>query len=308
MGWDLLLASALALSLWSLVLNEATAGSREYDGGKLFPGKLSVSGCNLYEGTWNGRPDKLYLEYRCQPSACDLPRFNALDFLSKMKGKAIMFVGDSLGANQWQSLLCMIQTEMPNAKTSKVAKGSLYSCLFTDYRVNVSYYRSPYLVDIIQEPTGKALRLGSINDWKLWFGADVLWDYIRVDNTVYKDMNRTKAFFRGMSTWANWSNLNVDPLRTKSGDCYGQKEPISGSTYPGGPMPQMEVLERVIKGMTRPANLLNTSLLSQLRKDAHPSIYTSPKGKDCSHWFLAGLPDTWNQHFSILLISSLALD
>ncbi|ERN13932.1 hypothetical protein AMTR_s00021p00122230 [Amborella trichopoda] len=122
MGWDLLLASALALSLWSLVLNEATAGSREYDGAFIDP---------EFDCVKNGRPDKLYLEYRCQPSACDLPRFNALDFLSKMKGKAIMFVGDSLGANQWQSLLCMIQTEMPNAKTSKVAKGSLYSCLFT---------------------------------------------------------------------------------------------------------------------------------------------------------------------------------
>ncbi|MCD7468970.1 hypothetical protein HAX54_007539 [Datura stramonium] len=44
-----------------------------------------------------------------------------------------------------------------------------------------------------------------------------------------------------------------------------------------------------------------------MRKDAHPSIYSGAltseqranpdHSADCSHWCLAGLPDTWNQLF-----------
>ena len=54
---------------------------------------------------------------------------------------------------------------------------------------------------------------------------------------------------------------------------------------------------------------MNITRLSELRIDAHPSIYTiTREGKplskeqmqqpltysDCSHWCLPGLPDTWN--------------
>lgn len=42
-------------------------------------------------------------------------RFNGLDFLEKMKGKSIMFVGDSLSRNQWQSLTCLLHSAVPNS-------------------------------------------------------------------------------------------------------------------------------------------------------------------------------------------------
>ncbi|GJN37036.1 hypothetical protein PR202_gb25955 [Eleusine coracana subsp. coracana] len=63
---------------------------------------------------------------------------------------------------------------------------------------------------------------------------------------------------------------------------------------------------------------LNITHLSELRIDAHPSIYTiNREGKplsteerqqpikygDCSHWCLPGLPDTWN----VLLLASLRI-
>lgn len=43
--------------------------------------------------------------------------------------------------------------------------------------------------------------------------------------------------------------------------------------------------------------LLDITLLSQLRKDAHPSAYggLDHTGNDCSHWCLPGVPDTWNE-------------
>jgi len=47
-------------------------------------------------------------------------RFNGVEFLLKMKGKTVMFVGDSLGRNQWQSLICMLSAAAPRAHTQLV--------------------------------------------------------------------------------------------------------------------------------------------------------------------------------------------
>ena len=41
------------------------------------------------------------------------------------------------------------------------------------------------------------------------------WDYIQEGNKLYKDMNRLVAFYKGLTTWARWVNLNVDPSKTK---------------------------------------------------------------------------------------------
>jgi hypothetical protein len=48
-------------------------------------------------------------------------RFNGVEFLLKMKGKTVMFVGDSLGRNQWQSLICMLSAAAPHAQTQLVS-------------------------------------------------------------------------------------------------------------------------------------------------------------------------------------------
>ncbi|KAG4994917.1 hypothetical protein JHK86_031744 [Glycine max] len=49
-----------------------------------------------------------------------LGRFNGVEFLLQMKGKTMMFVGDSLGRNQWQSLICMIYDVVPQTQTQLV--------------------------------------------------------------------------------------------------------------------------------------------------------------------------------------------
>lgn len=57
-------------------------------------------------------------------------RFNGLYFLEKWRGKRIMFVGDSLSLNQFQSLTCMIHASVPKSKTTFIRKDGLSSVTF----------------------------------------------------------------------------------------------------------------------------------------------------------------------------------
>lgn len=57
-------------------------------------------------------------------------RFDGNQFLSEWRGKKIMFVGDSLSLNMWESLSCMIRASVPSAKNSFVRKESQSSVIF----------------------------------------------------------------------------------------------------------------------------------------------------------------------------------
>ncbi|KAJ7545107.1 hypothetical protein O6H91_09G107500 [Diphasiastrum complanatum] len=54
------------------------------------------------------RPDFQFEKYKWQPDDCTLPPFDSHSFLTKMRNKTIAFVGDSLGRQQFQSLMCLI--------------------------------------------------------------------------------------------------------------------------------------------------------------------------------------------------------
>lgn len=43
-------------------------------------------------------------------------RFEPLLLLKQLRNKRLMFVGDSLNRNQWESLVCMVQSELRYAK------------------------------------------------------------------------------------------------------------------------------------------------------------------------------------------------
>ncbi|GAB2214807.1 hypothetical protein Droror1_Dr00019171 [Drosera rotundifolia] len=344
--------------------------------------QINQSSCNLFAGSWvrddtypmyrpadcplidagfncllYGRPDSDYLKYRWKPDACDLPRFNGVDFLMKMRRKKVMFVGDSLGRNQWESLMCMISAVVSNSSSSTqlIIGDPLSTLRFLDYGVEVSFYRAPYLVDIDVVQGLRILSLDNISSNAVaWQGLDVLsfntghwwthkgslqgWDYMESGGTTYQDMDRLAALDKGLTTWANWVDTKVNHTQTRvffqavspthynpsdwswgsltmTKNCYGETEPTSGTAYMVNEsfIDQMKVVNAVLQNMTSPVYLLDITMLSAMRKDGHPSIYSGDltpgqranpdHSSDCSHWCLPGLPDTWNQLFYTALLS-----
>ncbi|CAK9170826.1 unnamed protein product, partial [Ilex paraguariensis] len=208
-----------------------------------------------------------------------------------------------------------------------------------DYGVKLFLYRTQYLVDVVNEKVGRVLKLDSIQNGNAWRGMDMLifntwhwwthngrskpWDYMQEGATLHKDMNRLIAYYKGLTTWARWVNINVDPSKTKvffqgispthyeggdwnepSKSCTRERQPFFGSRYPAGTPLAAIVVNKVLSRIKKPVYLLDITTLSQYRKDAHPTYYSGDHpGLDCSHWCLPGLPDTWNQLLYAALIS-----
>ena len=51
--------------------------------------------------------------------------FNAIDMLERLRGKRLMFVGDSISESQWESMVCMLQAVIPTNKKTMVHQSSL---------------------------------------------------------------------------------------------------------------------------------------------------------------------------------------
>ncbi|KAK2454754.1 protein trichome birefringence [Trifolium repens] len=71
----------------------------------------------------NGRLDRNNTKWRWQPQDCDLPRFNATKMLELIRGKRLVFVGDSINRNQWESMLCMLLSALKDPKRVYEARG-----------------------------------------------------------------------------------------------------------------------------------------------------------------------------------------
>ncbi|KAJ4772490.1 Protein trichome birefringence [Rhynchospora pubera] len=228
----------------------------------------SMIGCDMFHGKWvkddsyplypegscphidepfdcyhNGRPDRNYQKLRWQPHGCKIPRFNAIDMLERLRGKRLVFVGDSLNRNMWESLVCALRHSIKDKLKVFEASGrhefkteGSYSFLFTDYNCSVEFFRSPFLVREWEMPLGnntkkETLRIDLIekssSKYKdadfLVFNTGHWWthektsagkDYYQEGNHVYSELNVLDAFRKAVNTWAKWIDTNVNSKKT----------------------------------------------------------------------------------------------
>jgi hypothetical protein len=108
----------------------------------------------------------------------------------------------------------------------------------------------------------------------------------------------------------------VPAAAAAGGSCLRQTRPLQEATEAAGGgggggttlAPEQAVVRGVIGAMRAPVSLLDITALSQLRIDAHPSVYAGPRrdGMDCTHWCIAGLPDAWNHIMYAMLLQHTA--
>ncbi|KAH7656724.1 PC-Esterase protein [Dioscorea alata] len=168
--------------------------------------KAVETGCDLFSGEWvydedtrpqyeenecpyiqpqltcqaHGRPDKGYQHWRWQPHGCSLPSFNATFMLEMLRGKRMMFVGDSLNRGQFVSMVCLLHRVIPENSKSFETIDSLTVFKAKNYNASIEFYWAPFLVEsnsddaVVHRITDRIVRAGSINKHaKHWKGVDI---------------------------------------------------------------------------------------------------------------------------------------
>ncbi|KAL5197637.1 hypothetical protein ABZP36_001149 [Zizania latifolia] len=233
----------------------------------------SLRGCDLYKGQWvydaagsqaplyqeaeceflteqvtcmrNGRRDDSYQRWRWQPGGCDLPRFEARALLERLRNKRLMFVGDSLNRNQWESMVCLVQSAIPRGHktlTKFVNNGSLNVFRAHEYNATVEFYWAPFLVQSnsddpqVHSVRDRVIAWRSIakhaNNWKgvhyLVFNTYIWWlntfdmKVLKARgapgggswNSRYALVDRPIAYREVLKTWAKWVDRRIDPNKT----------------------------------------------------------------------------------------------
>ncbi|MCE3052399.1 hypothetical protein HAX54_052524 [Datura stramonium] len=231
-------------------------------------GKDFYGDCDIFDGEWvrddtkpyyppgscpvidrdfdchlNKRPDDGYIKWRWQPYACDIPSLNATDFLERLRGQKLIFVGDSLNRNMWESLVCILRHSIPDKKRvyeisgrHEFKKKGFYAFRFEDYNCSVDFVSSPFLVRQSafkgQKGSFETLRLDVMDKTtSMYSDADIVifntghwWthektsrgeDYYQEGNHVHARLKVLEAYKRAISTWARWVDQNFDGSRTQ---------------------------------------------------------------------------------------------
>lgn len=164
----------------------STTGKEQYNE------NVNDQGCNYAKGKWvldNSRPlysgfhcnqwlshmwacrlmqrkDFAYEKLRWQPKNCQMEEFEVSKFLERMRDKTLAFVGDSLGRQQFQSLMCMITGGKESHDVKDVGK---------EYGLVMPHGGT--------RPNGWAYRFSSTNTTVLYYWSTCLCDVEPINTT-----------------------------------------------------------------------------------------------------------------------------
>ncbi|KAL8050129.1 hypothetical protein ABFX02_06G062900 [Erythranthe guttata] len=221
-----------------------------------------TGGCDIFTGEWtrdytrpiyeewecpflepqltcieHGRPEKDYRYWRWQPRGCSLPSFNATLMLESLRGKKLLFVGDSLNRGQFTSLVCLLQGNIPEQAKSMEAVPSGVVFTAKDYNATIEFYWAPFLLESnADDPykhrvTDRIVRNGSIDTHgENWKGADIIvfnsyiwWiSGLRILRGSFEDevkdlveIPMEDSYRIAVGSLIKWINKNVDPQKTR---------------------------------------------------------------------------------------------
>ncbi|KAG2283965.1 hypothetical protein Bca4012_052663 [Brassica carinata] len=230
-----------------------------------------LTSCDIFDGAWvsddsdpvylpgycpyvedkfncfkNGRPDSGFLRHRWQPHGCSVPRFDGEKMLKILRGKRLVFVGDSLNRNMWESLVCLLRSTLEDknklsrvfGKQSNLHNEGFYGFRFRDFKCSIDFIKSPFLVqesevldaygkrketlrlDVIQEPITKIYRNADIvvfntGHWWTHQKTNEGKDYFQEGDRVYEKLEVKEAYTKALRTWADWVDSNINSTRTR---------------------------------------------------------------------------------------------
>ncbi|XXG41432.1 hypothetical protein AAC387_Pa01g1888 [Persea americana] len=197
---------------------------------------------NGFDCISNGRPDSDYQRLRWEPKGCKIPRLDGNKMLELLRGKRLVFVGDSLNRNMWQSLVCILRDSLEDKNRVFDVSGKrefrtegFYAFRFADYNCSIEFVRTNFLVqewemadsalakketlrlDVIDESSTKYKDADIIvfNTAHWWTHDKIGKNYYQERDHVYPELDVLHAYKKALLTWAKWVDANIDTDQTR---------------------------------------------------------------------------------------------
>ncbi|XP_043701936.1 protein trichome birefringence-like 34 [Telopea speciosissima] len=188
-----------------------------------------------------GRKDTKYQNWRWQPHQCNLPRFNATALLEMLRGKRLIYVGDSLNRGQWVSMVCLLESSIPASQKAmdwSGQDGSIITFTAKEYDASIAFYWAPLLLESNSDHpfnhrlSDRFVRIQAIERHaRYWTDADVLvfnsylwwrrpkmkllWGSFDSSDGIYKEVEMLRSYEMALKTWSDWVEIHVNHTKTK---------------------------------------------------------------------------------------------
>ncbi|CAA0816036.1 Protein trichome birefringence-like 31 [Striga hermonthica] len=156
--------------------------------------------------------------------------------MEMLRDKRLMFVGDSVQRSMFESMVCLVQSQLPkDVRTTlqRVPPSKIFNV--EEFNASIEYYWAPFLTESISDNAinhtvfKRLVRLDSVTKHSQeWEGAHILvfesyiwWMHKPTINATFGSLNNvreynvTSAYRLALKTWANWVESSINPRTQK---------------------------------------------------------------------------------------------